>query len=309
MSNNSNTSRLGRAIIGLLLVMWGLGAMGIDVPFGLFMLAAGLLFLGALARSGQWSSSQSRSTRRRSMSNVDFSLSGAEDKTRRGGTTRTRRQASSSQAAARRRSVHRVAAKAVRKAGLNPREMPVAPVDIGVLVYDDAQGTPTLYRETRLPEEAEYLRPFVLLRSPRRAKGTIRFELVDGDGSMRFVDETPWELRAGETFVYPHTWLPMHKIDDLSGEWQLRVSAAGMLLAVHEFMWWDEGGGDFRAYLTGDGEISDDLIDELSGLQGERLSLDALLDDQEGGVIEYDPEAEEAAQRLKRINDQYNRRR
>jgi hypothetical protein len=40
----------------------------------------------------------------------------------------------------------------------------------------------------------------------------------------------------------------------------------------------------------------------------ERLSLDALLDDQEGGLIESDPEVEAAARRAEQLNREHNRR-
>ena len=152
------------------------------------------------------------------------------------------------------------------------------------------------------------MRPFVVLRSPRRARGKIRFELVDGQGTRRFVDETSWELQAGETFVYPETWLPSRNIEQFDGEWKLRVSAAGTLLAEHEFEWRDPGGGEFRTYFNGDGEISDDLLQELGHGRVERLSLDALLDDQEGGLIESDPEVEAAARRAELLNREHNRR-
>ena len=150
--------------------------------------------------------------------------------------------------------------------------MRVVPVDVGILAYENQGETPALFRESRLPDEAEYIRPFIVMRSPRHARGTIRFELVDGDGDLMFVDETPWELKEGDTFIYPSTWLPMRRVADIGGEWQLRISAAGTMLAVHEFMWRNEGGGTFRAYLNGDGEndylYGNDGADYLDGGAG-----------------------------------------
>jgi hypothetical protein len=203
--------------------------------------------------------------------------------------------------------MHRLAVQAGQRAGLDPRDLAVTPVDLGVLVYGE-EDVPTLYRESKLPPDAAYVRPFVVLRSPRRARGKIRFELIDGQGTRRFIDETPWELKAGETFVYPSTWLPTHKIEDFAGDWKLRVFAAGTLLAVHELSWRDPGGGEFRRYLNGDGEISDDLVQELRQVHMDRLSLDDLLEDQDG-VIEFDPEVEAAAKRNERLNRQNTTRR
>lgn len=204
--------------------------------------------------------------------------------------------------------MHRVASNAIRQAGHDPAELAVAPVDIGLLAYsgDDA---PTLYREMRLPDDSDYVRPFAVLRSPRRAQGKVRFELLDEHGTRRYIDETPWELKRGETFVYPSTWLPMSNVDSIDGAWLLRIYAAGMLLAVHTFEWRDTGGGLFRAYLTGDGEITDDLQREFSEARLGRLSLEDLLEDQEGGLVENDPEAEAAARRAAILNRQQSRRR
>ena len=179
---------------------------------------------------------------------------------------------------------------------------------MGLLVYG-GDDDPTIYRETRLPDDSQYLRPFVVLRSPQRAQGKIRFELVDEHGIRRFIDETPWTLQQGETFVYPETWLPLRNLDRVDGTWKVRLYAAGVLLAVHDFAWQDTGGGLFRAYLDGDGEITDDLHQELAQARLSRLSLEDLLDEQDGGLLESDPEAEAAARQAERLNRQYGQRR
>lgn len=296
-------NRFGRGLIGLLLIAWGLNAIGANIDFGLIMLIGGLILMFALLNSGQSAATRQRRADPRRVDpfavEEDYSLREAAQKAAQEAAPATR-QARTDRAApvaSRGSRMHRVAARAVRRAGHDPDALAVAPVDIGVLAYESREATPTLYRETRLPEDAAYIRPFMLLRSPRRARGMIRFELVDGQGAVRFVDETEWELKAGETFVYPATWLPTERIEDYSGEWTLRVYAADTLLAVHDFTWWDSGGGELRRYLTGDGEISDDLLEELSGARVERLSLDELLDEQSGVIIDEDPAADAAARR------------
>jgi hypothetical protein len=319
---NSNLGqRLVRGIIGLVLITWGLGALGIELPFGLVMFFIGIAILASLMRSSSMDFGDLRDQFEdwaEDIRDFDFSLQSVDEDNRRGGSSQHSRrrqytppqdrrpQPSQRRPTANR--IHKTALKAARKAGRDPREMRVVPVDVGILAYENQGETPALFRESRLPDEAEYIRPFIVMRSPRHARGTIRFELVDGDGDLMFVDETPWELKEGDTFIYPSTWLPMRRVADIGGEWQLRISAAGTMLAVHEFMWRNEGGGAFRAYLNGDGEISEDLVEELSGTNVGRLSLDELLDDQEGGLMEIDPEVEAASRKNQMINRQYNRR-
>jgi len=299
-------SRWGRGLIGLMLIAWGLSAFGISIDFGLILLIGGLFLLWAMMRASQAASFSSRRADPRRADPFAVEEDYAPEET--SPAARWRAGGGARAAASRASRMHRVAAQAVRRAGQNPDTLAVAPVDIGVLAYESREATPTLYRETRLPEDAAYIRPFMLLRSPRRARGRIRFELLDGQGALRFVDETEWELKAGETFVYPATWLPADRIEDFGGEWTLRVYAAETLLAAHEFAWWDSGGGDLRRYLTGDGEISDDLLEGLSGTHVERLSLDDLLDDQPGVVVEEDPLAEAAARRAGQLNRRRSRR-
>ncbi|MBN2472604.1 MAG: hypothetical protein JXN59_17905 [Anaerolineae bacterium] len=311
-------NKAGRALLGFLLIMIGLSAFN-DFPFGLLMFVGGLTLLVAMMSRAQTTQGEAapigafaraiRDEISEAFASENFALEESSDPPqRRGGSTRPSAGAKA-RAARKPGRMHRVAAKAVRQAGQDPASLVVAPVDVGVLAYENRSATPTLYRETHLPDEAEFIRPFTLLRSPRHARGTIRFELIDGDGNRRFVDESDWELKAGETFVYPPTWLPMRTVDDLGGEWTMRVYAANTLLAAHEFMWRDLGGGEFRQYLTGDGEISENLAEEITSTRLGRLSLDDLLDDQEGGVIELDPEAEAAARRHDEINRQYTNRR
>ena len=330
MSRRHRRHQSGMNSSALALVLIGLGVSALLFSGGLFnmlLLIGGIMLLGALFNNGDWAalprqaqarftewmeSEQARSDSRsydRAESWADpFAREAVPQRAAAPQPSAARRAASTKNVSGRTEGqMHRLAVKAVQRAGHDPRDLAVAPVDLGVLVYAE-EKTPTLFRELKLPEDARFVRPFVVLRSPRRARGKIRFELVDGQGTRRFVDETPWELQAGETFVYPETWLPSRNIEQFDGEWKLRVSAAGTLLAEHEFEWRDPGGGEFRTYFNGDGEISDDLLQELGHGRVERLSLDALLDDQEGGLIESDPEVEAAARRAEQLNREHNRR-
>lgn len=324
---NSNGARIGRYIVGFILLAIGLSWLMSNM-FGVIMFVVGMALLVMLANSAYWGGvrdtvSQTIDEVSEAFSSVETAERPSRSRNRRAverrraprqsaAAERERRQAAASQAKAAGRPhgrMHRIAAEAVQRAGQTPDDLTVAPVDIGILVYENEYDTPHLYRETRLPEEVEFVRPFTVLRSPQRARGKIRFELVDGMGTRRFIDETPWELKKGETFVYPDTWLPLENVDDIDGDWKFRIYAAGMLLAEHDFLWHDIGGGDFRGFIDGDGEISDELIDGLSGTNLGRLSLEDLLDEQEGGLIEFDEEAAAADRRNAMINRQQNRRR
>ncbi len=203
--------------------------------------------------------------------------------------------------------MHPAAAKAVQRAGHDPDDLPVAPLDMGLLVYS-GEGNPTPYRDTPPPDDADYVRPFVVLRSPRRAQGKIRFEIVDAGGTRRFIDESDCELQRGETFLSPRTWLPLRNVDSLGGQWELRVYGAGVLLATHTFRWRDTGGGEFRRYLNDDGEIKDELVEELSHARLEPVSLDELLDEDEDDLLEDLPTIEAEARRARQANRRQRRR-
>lgn len=206
-----------------------------------------------------------------------------------------------------RRAMHPVAIEAMQRAGQNPAALAVPPVDLGLLAYDSNGREPTTFREERLPDDAGYVRPFAVFRSPRRARGKIRFEMLDGGGVRRFIDVSEWTLNSGDTFVYAQSWLPVRNLQSLDGAWTLRLYGADTLLAEHEFRWRDPGGGELRAALTGDGEIKGDPLQEIRERR-RRLSLDDLLEDQEGGLIESDPEIEAAAREMERLNRQRARR-
>ncbi len=206
------------------------------------------------------------------------------------------------------RAMHPIAIEAMQRAGQNPAALAVPPVDVGLLAYDSNSREPAVFREERIPDDAGYVRPFAVFRSPRRARGKIRFEMLDGSGVRRFIDVSEWTLNSGDTFVYAQSWLPVRNLQSLDGTWTLRLYGAGTLLAEHEFRWRNPGGGELRADLTGDGEIKGDPLQEIRE-RHRRLSLDDLLEDQEGGLVESDPEIEAAAREMERLNRQRARRR
>ena len=79
--------------------------------------------------------------------------------------------------------VYRHALESVTRAGLDPDNVQVLTVDIGLLTTKDS-GDPQIYRTWSLPDDIDYIQPFVQLRVPMEADGNIRFEIVDAIGDL-----------------------------------------------------------------------------------------------------------------------------
>jgi hypothetical protein len=177
--------------------------------------------------------------------------------------------------------IYAQALRAVERAGLNPNEVQVLPVDIGVMASRKGEP-PAVYRKT-IMEEVDYIHPFVQLRLPKKAVGRIKFELLDGDGQILFVREDTHQLERGRNLVTPPARLPIHDGHMLQKNWQLRVSADGMLLAKHEFGWQESEERKLRRHLGEDGEINSAVRQAIAEdrLQ-DKISLDDLLSYQDG---------------------------
>jgi hypothetical protein len=173
--------------------------------------------------------------------------------------------------------VYAHALRAVKTAGLDPEQIHVLPVDIGVMVYNQGESAPEVYRTRALPDDIDYVQPFVQLRLPSKANGRIRFEILDTDGKTVYVHEDYHQLKRGRNLVIPGTRLPIHDEQSMSGDWQIRVTADNVVIAIHEFGWRES----IRAYLTEDGEISSELRAALSASNLQKMSLDELLASQE----------------------------
>jgi hypothetical protein len=173
---------------------------------------------------------------------------------------------------------------AIAEAGLDPETVRVLPTDIGVLTFKDRQE-PVVHRTRDLPDDVDYLQPFVQLRLPVKAQGRIRFEIIDRDGQMLFIHEDDQVFKRGHNLIMPGSRLPIHDAHALYGDWELRVSADNMLLAVHRFAWVESATRQVRRHLTEDGEISNALRAAMAENRLGSLSLDDLLDEQ-GDIIE-----------------------
>jgi hypothetical protein len=182
---------------------------------------------------------------------------------------------------------------AVRQAGLDPTETHVLPIDIGVMAFS-ADHEPTIYRTRPVLDNIDYLQPFVQLRLPTRARGRIRFELVDSDGQILFVHEEDHEFERGRNLVTPAARLPIHDAHAMQGDWQLRVTADNVLIAEHRFAWQESASKTIRRHLTEDGELSGEIRAMMAENRLQRMSLDDLLEQQEP---EHDAEQSRQASR------------
>jgi hypothetical protein len=181
---------------------------------------------------------------------------------------------------------------AVRRAGLDPNETTVLPIDVGVMAFS-GDLDPVIYRTRPVLDDIDYVQPFVQLRLPTRAKGRIRFEIADSDGQVLFIHEEEREFEKGRNLVSPAARLPIHDAHAMQGDWGLRVSADGVLIADHHFGWQESTTKVIRRHLTEDGELSGEIRAMVTDSKLGRMSLDELLDAQQ-------PEQESKAQQGRR---------
>ncbi len=177
--------------------------------------------------------------------------------------------------------VYSHALKAVERAGLNPDEVKVLPVDIGVMAFS-SDHDPVVHRTRPVLDDVDYIQPFVQLRLPTKAVGKIRFEIVDCDGQILFIHEDYHQLERGRNLITPTARLPIHDAQAMHGPWELRVSADGLPLATHTFEWQESTSKAIRRHLTDDGEISSGLRVALAENRLQKMSLDELLSYQDG---------------------------
>ncbi len=168
---------------------------------------------------------------------------------------------------------------ATRRAGLDPTETHVLPIDIGVMAFSSDQE-PIIYRTRPVLDDIDYLQPFVQLRLPTRARGRIRFEIIDSDGQTLFVHEEDHEFERGRNLITPAARLPIHDAHAIHDGWELRVSADGVLIADHHFEWEESTTKVIRRHLKEDGELSHEVRAMMAENRLQRMSLDELLEPQ-----------------------------
>ncbi|MCA9893254.1 MAG: hypothetical protein KC615_09730 [Anaerolineae bacterium] len=176
--------------------------------------------------------------------------------------------------------IYRHALEAVSRAGLDPDTVQVLAVDIGVMAFR-GQEAPTVFRTWSLPDDIDYIQPFVQLRLPEKAVGRVKFEITDIKGNVLFSKEEAHNLERGRNFITPAARLPIHDETNFDGRWQMRVSADDVVLAVHEFQFSEATSSDISRHIGEDGEINTELRAVMAENQLPKMSLDDLLSYQE----------------------------
>ncbi len=172
--------------------------------------------------------------------------------------------------------VYRHALESVTRAGLDPDEVQVLAVDIGLLTTKE-EGEPQIYRTWTLPDDIDYIQPFVQLRVPTEANGEIRFEIIDAVGDAVYIHEDSFKLTRGRNFLTPNTRMPLHDQMELDGKWSLRVIADGVTIADHRFEYSEATGANIRRHIGEDGEINTEMRAVMAENRVPKMSLDDLL--------------------------------
>lgn len=187
---------------------------------------------------------------------------------------------SAAQPASAEQRVYRHALEAVTRAGLDPDDVQVLAVDIGVLTFKGDEE-PQIYRTWSLPDDIDYIQPFVQLRVPMEATGNVRFEILDVTGNVMYIHEDSFKLNRGRNFIAPTTRMPIHDQMELDGKWGLRIIADGVLLAEHKFEYAEATGAAIRRHIGEDGEINTEMRAVMTESRLPKMSLDDLLAYQE----------------------------
>ncbi len=258
--NNSDNNRSNIALALFLLAIGGAAVMEAG-GFSVLLILLGLLFL---VRHFDSNRQRSEERSRHTAEYWDY-----EDE----GNYQPRRQAHSEP-------VYKHALKAVRRAGMNPDEVQVLTVDIGMMVFKDNEE-PVVHRTLPVPDDVDYIQPYAQLRLPTRASGRVRFEVYDSAGELIFAHEDDHNLKRGRNLISPAARLPIHDERELDDNWTVRVKADGVLLAEHDFGFVEAADESIRKHIGEDGEITTELRAAMAESRLEKMSLDELLSFQE----------------------------
>lgn len=276
----NNNRRFGEIILGVILLLMGLSALEGAPPVALLVAVFGFFLLARQFGMTQ----QNNFTRSR----TDAESDGASQEIRIPRRERRReRDAAREETAAREPRIFDHALDAARSAGIDLENARVYPVDIGFMAFS-ADQEPTIYRTAAIPDDVDYIQPFLQLRLPMRVTGNIRFEIRDSTGAVLFVHEIQKDLARGDNLITPAARLPIHDLLNFDGAWELTVSANGVPIAKHQVLWKETGSRLIRQHIQADGEISGELKALVEDSRLGRLSLEDLLaaQDEDTEVIE-----------------------
>lgn len=256
--------RFSEIMLGLFLLVFGISALagGGEGSFFMTMLVLGGIYMLVRQYEGgrlPWENRETdRQPRRRVAPPEEMESSGSRER------------------------IYAHALRAMEAADLDPETANVLVTDIGLMTFKD-EGDPEVIRTQPVLDDIDYIQPFVQIRVPTRAIGLIRFEIIDSDGQVLFIHEDRHQLERGRNLISPASRLPIHDAHALYGDWELRITADGMLLAEHKFEWEESTTKAVRRHLTEDGEISSELRAAMAENRLQKLSLDDLLSDQDDG--------------------------
>lgn len=183
--------------------------------------------------------------------------------------------------------IHSHALRAVRRAGIDPNDVKVLPVNIGLLSYKD-ENDPVINSTRPIDDNVDYIQPFVELRIPVTAKGRLRFEIFDNNRHRVFMHTDEYTLERGRNLIMPATRLPIHDEQEMDGRWEMRITADGVTLARHVFEW--QPADEDSPRVAEDGEISSELRAYMVETRFQSMSLDELLAPQEEATEDDTPD-------------------
>jgi hypothetical protein len=177
--------------------------------------------------------------------------------------------------------------RALDRAQTFDNDLDVDLLDIGLFVYEADDSHPKIFRLGEVPDNSSHIRPFIVLEpvtgtDDNRQPMIIRFNLLDGNGQLRYTSRSRYRLKSQPNFVTPSTWLPLKDMKT-DGSWSLQINIGdGPPIAIHEFRWFAVGGA-LRAQFDGDGELDERTLN-LMQHPTKGLALDDLLAVQEQEV-------------------------
>lgn len=113
-------------------------------------------------------------------------------------------------------------------------------LDIGLIATATTDRGLDMRRTRSASKDDDGVRPFITLHvEPHQADRmtVVRYEMIDQNGQTAYVHEMKTYLRDGNMNILADHQLPLYGNEDAiaAGEWDLRVSVDGSLIAAHSF--------------------------------------------------------------------------
>jgi hypothetical protein len=160
--------------------------------------------------------------------------------------------------------------------------------DVGLIALQATPDGMDMRRARAVSKDDDGVRPFITLNvdpSESERVALVRFEIVDHTGEEQYIYEMRSYLRDGEMNLLADHHLPLAGNKRISGmgDWDLRVSIDGQLVAMHSFTL-APSAEERRRRLAPDAELGDDSAAfERDSSEEIPLSLEQLLRNQSRG--------------------------